>query len=321
MSDEIHTPSSAEQFSEKLAYNGSGIDLAIIMFKNLVLTILTLGIYWAWGRTNMRRYLWGNVSFLGDRSAYTGTGKELFRGWAMVGVFYVVIVILINVLTRVNQLLALLILPGYIYLYALAIYGGTRYRLSRTTWRETTFGVLRNKESSKVFILLCFKGTLLTGLTLGFYSPIFQNEKRKFLTNRSHFGSLKFNFTGKNKAYFWLVMKGVLFTVLTLGIYTPWMMISLLKYRLEHTNMDEKVFFKSDLSGKDLFVFSLIAYLGTILTLGLAIPWVINKSYKLFINSVTIFGSVDFNSIVNVESQGNAVEEAAVIEYDLDMGF
>lgn len=318
---QLKTESHSQHFIENLVYNGSGLDLAIIMFKNLVLTLLTFGIYWAWGRTNMRRYLWGKISFLGDRAAYTGTGKELFRGWVMVGVFYVVIVIAINIMTRIHPWLAILVVPGYIYLFALAVYGGLRYRLSRTTWRETTFGVLRNKESTKEFVVLCFKGIIFSVLSLGLYSPIFQNEKRRFLTTRSHFGSLIFNYTGVNNDYFWLVMKGMLFTILTLGIYAPWMVISLLKYRLEHTNMDDKIYFKSDLKGGELFVFSIIAYLGTILTVGLALPWVINKSYKMFVNSVTVVGDVDFGSILNVESMGSALEDAAAIEYDLDLGF
>jgi uncharacterized membrane protein YjgN (DUF898 family) len=50
------------------------------MFKNIFLTIITLGVYAAWGRTNTRRYLWGHTNFLNDRANYTGTGKEIFLG-------------------------------------------------------------------------------------------------------------------------------------------------------------------------------------------------------------------------------------------------
>ena len=34
-------------------------------------------VYRFWGKTRVRRYLWGRVSFQGDRAEYTGTGREL----------------------------------------------------------------------------------------------------------------------------------------------------------------------------------------------------------------------------------------------------
>ena len=52
-------------------------ELFRIFLTTLVLTVLTLGFYRYWGRTNLRRYLWSHVSMLGDRAAtFHGRGER-----------------------------------------------------------------------------------------------------------------------------------------------------------------------------------------------------------------------------------------------------
>ncbi len=76
-----------------LSYSGKGGEMFMLMMKNLVLTIITLGIYRAWAKTDFRRYVWGNVHFLGDRASYTGTGEELFKGWLkLIGLIFAAII-------------------------------------------------------------------------------------------------------------------------------------------------------------------------------------------------------------------------------------
>ncbi|MBC7713892.1 MAG: DUF898 family protein [Rhizobacter sp.] len=321
MFDDVEISSSKTKIHDRLVYSGSGTELAIIMFQNIALTILTLGIYSAWGRTNTRRYVWGKVSFLGDRGSYSGSGMELFRGWMIVVAFYMVIAICLNIISRINPFLVVLATPLYVYLYALAIYGGARYRLSRTSWRETNFSMERNKESTQTFIWLVVKGVLLSGLTLGLYLPYFQNEKRRFLINKASFGTSKFNFTGDNGEFFKLVLWNLFLTFITLGFYGSWMILNLAKYKLKNSNLDNKLYFDIKLEGKSIFFFSVLSYLATICTLGLALPWVINKSYHIFINAIEVTGEIDFAAIQNVEISASAFGDVAAVEYDLDLGF
>lgn len=321
MFDQVDITPTKTEVSQRLQYSGEGTELAILMFKNLVLTIFTLGVYAAWGRTNTRRYLWGKVSFLDDRASYTGDGKELFRGWVMIFVFYIVAAIIINVLSRIHPVAILVAVPVYIYLYALAVYGGTRYRLSRTKWRETNFALDRDKESSKEFTWLVFKGLFLSVVTLGIYFLLFENNKRRFLINKSRFGTAKFNYTSDNSEYYWLVAKNVLLCIVTFGIYSSWMIKNLMQYKLNCTDLEGSLRFRMHLKGSDLLIFSIVAYIGTILTLGLALPWVINASYKLFINATEVYGEIDFSQIQNVEAFGSAAADVAMLEYDLELGF
>ena len=65
----------------KLRFHGTGGSLYGIHIVNMLLTGLTLGIYYFWGKVKVRNYIFSQSEFEGDRFAYHGTGKELLIGW------------------------------------------------------------------------------------------------------------------------------------------------------------------------------------------------------------------------------------------------
>ena len=74
----------------RLRHHGEVYDLFGIHMVNMALTIVTIGVYRFWAKTRIRRFLWSQTSFLGDRFEYTGTGKELLLGFAIVMVFLII---------------------------------------------------------------------------------------------------------------------------------------------------------------------------------------------------------------------------------------
>ena len=48
-----------------MVYRGEGGDLFFIVVKNVFLSLITLGIYAAWGKTNRRQYMWKQVEIAG----------------------------------------------------------------------------------------------------------------------------------------------------------------------------------------------------------------------------------------------------------------
>jgi uncharacterized membrane protein YjgN (DUF898 family) len=304
----------------KLQYNGVGNELAMLMFKNIFLSIITLGIYTAWGRTNSRRYKWEKTSFLGDQFIYTGKGDELFRGWIILSVIYIVSFVFINILAKYFKILGIAVIPLYIYLYTLIIYSGARYRLSRTKWRGIHFGMDKNKKSTRDFILLSIKNTFFTILTLGFYYPYHKHNVRKFLVDKSRFGNEYFQYEADAREYFFINLKGFLLTVITLGFYSPWFIINIARFKLKHIKLGN-LSFELDVTGIELFLYSLKSYIISILTLGIATPWIINRGIHLFLNNVIVKGDLNFDRISAVASEGSALADMAATDYDIDLGF
>lgn len=313
-------------------YDGNAIDLLFIMFRNLVMTIFTLGIYRPWARTNSRRYLWSHVLFQGDRGAYSGTGAELFEGWLKLFGVFILFVIGVNVLgwglglvlpSLVKDLVVAAFTSAlYLYIFSLAVYSGLRYRMTRTSWRQIRFGVERDKASASEFSRLYIKGFLYSIFTLGLYAPYFKNDTHKYLVDRSHIGTKFLRYSGEGSEYFRVYFTGFLLCIVTFGIYIPWFIRDTLEYRLQHTHMDEARF-GIDVQGSELLVFALVGYLLTLLTAGIASPWILDWGYRLFINKIYIEGDVSTESIAqsSASAEGGALAEDVVDAYDLDLGF
>ena len=130
-------------YGESFAFEGSWREYAPIAFTNLLLTIVTLGIYRFWATTRTRRYLWANTRFIDDRLEWTGTGKELFLGFLMVVALVGAPFLFLQfgaqalILQGHGGAAAILTLGAFVvifYMVGLARFRALRYRLSRTWW-------------------------------------------------------------------------------------------------------------------------------------------------------------------------------------------
>lgn len=125
------------------AFTGNWREFAPIAFTNLLLTIVTLGIYRFWATARERRYLWSRTRFIDDRLEWTGTGLELFIGFLLVFALLLGPIVFLQfglqamVLRGYTGIAVLITLAVYIfifYLVGVARFRALRYRLSRTHW-------------------------------------------------------------------------------------------------------------------------------------------------------------------------------------------
>lgn len=124
-------------------FYGTWQEYAPIAFTNLLLTIVTLGVYRFWAKTRERRYLWSRTRLIDDRLEWAGTGLELFVGFVLVCLFVAVPVLVIQFAIQAlafrglggwAALLGIAFYLGFLYLFGLARFRAIRYRLSRTYW-------------------------------------------------------------------------------------------------------------------------------------------------------------------------------------------
>ena len=125
-------------------FEGNWKDFARIALPNLLLTIVTLGIYRFWATARERRYLWSRTRFVDEHLEWAGTGKELFFGFVIVmvlfgvpyfGVTFLAQAMIARGYEAIGAALGLLAVASIFYLGGVAKFRGLRYRLSRTRWR------------------------------------------------------------------------------------------------------------------------------------------------------------------------------------------
>jgi uncharacterized membrane protein YjgN (DUF898 family) len=125
-------------------FTGTWREYLPIAASNVLLIIVTLGIYRFWATARQRRYLWSRTEVIGDRLEWSGTGKEMFIGFLIVIAvllpFFLFIQFLFPALIARGKMEAafgiiFLFYIGLIYLAGFATFRALRYRLSRTWWR------------------------------------------------------------------------------------------------------------------------------------------------------------------------------------------
>ncbi len=215
-------------------FNSNWREFAPIALTNLLLCIVTLGIYTFWARTRERRYLWSQTRFIDDRLEWTGTGLELMIGY---GLAIVLFGLPVAALQFGLQALVLRGYPGYaaitgivlyfglLYLIGIAIFRALRYRLSRSFWR----GIRGGSHEQGVgfgfsYVWRTLAGSLVFGLLIP-WSMISLWNKR---WNAMSFGPMQFESnarTGPIFARFLLFYLTPIIMIILIAVLIVWGMV------------------------------------------------------------------------------------------------
>lgn len=300
----------------RLQYHATGGQLFVILLKNMFLTVVTLGIYSFWARTNIQKFMAENLEWAGERFSFHGTGKERFIGFLKaLGIFIVLYIGIYIIQTILNYIPIpyfgmivgyLLTLGVFLALVPIIVVGGRRYLTSRTGYRNLRFGFDgKILEVAKIY----GKGILLTIVTLGIYYPWFFAEKEAYIQSKTRYGNTNFGFTAEGKEIFFLYLKGFLLSIVTFGIYYSWFLADIQNYIWNRTSFQGKKF-RSDITGGKIFVNFIIAYLIILFTLGIGFAWAVVRLTKLFLESVSLEAEVDFSTIsAQTDTTANATAE------------
>lgn len=290
-----------------LKFNGSGGALFGILIVNFLLTVITLGFYYPWAKAKRLKYLYAETELDNSRFSFHGTGPEMFKGFIKaIGVFIVIYGVLIGSAMTGNAVIS--ILGVLIFMFAifllgpLAIHGSMRYRMSRTSWRSIHFGY---RGDRKELIILYIKGILLSIITLYIYLAWFICDLRRYIIGHIRFGSISFKYTGKGGDMFVMNLKGFFLTILTLGIYGLWWARNMMQFYIDNIKIvknEQEYNIKFNASVGDIFVLFLVNYFLVILTLGIAIPWVMVRNIKFIYENSTIDGEFDTTDIQQTEA-------------------
>lgn len=341
-------PDGAEDERPLLVFEESD-GLTGIVVGNALLTLLTLGIYRFWARTNVRRYLWSRVRMDGDGFEYTGTGGELFVG------FLIVMFAVLLPYGVITQLLAQWALPSepatvavnaastlvIFWLVGVGLYRARRYRLSRTRWR----GIRAAQSGSAIRYGTLYLGwTLLLPLSLGWVYPAMQVSLQHRAWNRTALGGMPFSHAGGPRplyrlyAVLWtvFVVAGALFVVppllfaggftgllfvapvlgsLALYFFASLFMLRELAYLCECLSID-RARFRFTATTREMVRLAVGNVLIMLATFGFGYPFVQQRVLRFVCRHAMVSGSIDFEAIVQSAEEMPGSGEGLVDAFD-----
>lgn len=306
-------------------YHGTGGALFGLAFVNGLLTVVTLGIYSFWAKNKVREFHYSHTEMDGDRFAYHGTGGELFSGALKASGIMIVLGIVFSILTAllggpnaspaVTVAIAATFYVGIGLLICFAINNARRYRLSRSSWRGIRFSF---HGDSAEFLKMMVKGTLLSIVTLGFYTPYFQNQRRAFLVNNARFGTEPFMYKADGSELMGEYIKAVLLTIPTLGLYWLWYAAFKHRYFWGNTTMRGGRF-RSSVTGGELLKLHFINALLVFFTFGIGMAWAITRMQSFWNDNMALHGTVDWASIQQRAQEAAATGEGLAESFDVDV--
>jgi uncharacterized membrane protein YjgN (DUF898 family) len=178
-------PAPPDLSPRRFHFTGSGAEYFRIWIVNLLLSVLTLGIYSAWAKVRRLRYFYGHTSVDGSAFGYHASPIAILKGRL---VAYAVL-LLLALLQQIQPLLASVVYFPLLMLTPIILVRAFRFRAANSSYRGIRFAFDGlEREAYQVFLFL----PLLVPLTLGLAYPYVAKRQREFFVAESRHGRSQF---------------------------------------------------------------------------------------------------------------------------------
>ncbi|MBW2172386.1 MAG: DUF898 domain-containing protein [Deltaproteobacteria bacterium] len=314
---------------------GSGMEYFKIWIVNIILSIITLGIYSPWAKVRRKQYFYGNTDLKGASFEYLADPMKILKGRAIVAGFFIIYSIvseMIPILGAIMSLAVIVILP-WLVVRSLA------FNARNSAIRNIRFGFHGSLgEAAKAYILW----PVLAVLTLGLLSPYAYFKQKKFIVENSSYGTTRFEFTATAGEYYSLfigalipiVLGILLFMGSSLVLPPASLLVGLVTYLYLMAFFSVKttnILYNSsrlgphrldaDLEVKEYFFIIAINSIAVALTVGMLHPWakVRTTRYKAEHLSLIVSGNLD-SFVAQEQKEVSALGEEMADFLDFDFG-
>ena len=319
-------------------FNGNGSEYFKIWLVNIILSIITLGIYSAWAKVRRKQYFYGNTTLSGSSFEYLADPVKILKGrLIVVGVFilYSVLSGLLPLVSGIMGLVFILILPWLIVRSLV-------FNARNSALRNVRFGFKGSvMAAAKVYILW----PLAAALTLGALFPYVYFRQKKFVVENTVYGRTAFVFTATAREYYRIyfgtlipVLIGIVLIALSVFFMPPvsvvvfvvFLVLYLYLFAYFSVKTTNLLFntsslshhrFEAGLKTGEYLLLVLTNSLGVALTLGLFFPFAKVRTVQYKLRHLTLLASGDLAGFIDEEGQQvSSIGEEVGDFFDMDFG-
>jgi uncharacterized membrane protein YjgN (DUF898 family) len=255
---------------EGLVFKGKAGEWFGIWIVNLLLTIVTVGIYSAWAKVRTKKYFYQNTYVAGRNFDYHATGMQILIGRIIV----VVAILAYSLISAISPILAVLLLVCLIAVFPLLIVRSAAFNARSSSWANVRFNFDGTYgQACKVYLVaaafviaggigfaiiatpalatanapgaeMAVVAALMTGYfvliaAIVFGAILFQVLIRNHLYNHTTLGEANHRLSSSISPgrYVWIAVSNAAVTFLSLGLMLPWAQVRLAKYLADHTGI------------------------------------------------------------------------------------
>ncbi|HEX5354921.1 MAG TPA: YjgN family protein [Aquabacterium sp.] len=132
-----------------IRFTGSGSEYFRIWIVNLLLMLVTLGLYYPWAKVRKLQYFYGNTVVIGHPLAFHGNPKQMLRGFLLVSLLMVLYAVAGKVSPEAGSVAALILAA----IWPALMRASLQFRLAQTSWRGLRFHFTGSlKDAYMVFL-------------------------------------------------------------------------------------------------------------------------------------------------------------------------
>ncbi|MDO3623849.1 YjgN family protein [Ralstonia pseudosolanacearum] len=334
----------------RVRFCGSGSEYFRIWIVNLLLTIVTLGIYSAWAKVRTLQYFYRNTQLGGASFDYHGSPTAILKGRAII----FVLALAFNLSGQVSPVLTLLLLAAIGLVFPWLLVRSLRFRMANSSYRGLRFAFTgKDAQAYKVFLLW----PVLTAFTFNLLAPFAHQRFKQYQHRNTRFGTTSFDFSATAGQFYGVYLRtfgmailavmavgvvvvlagvsaaagaasggrAIAVSLMVLAMYAamlflgPYFLARLQNVVWNHTTLGAHRFQSQVSAGKLFWIFISNAAL-LIVTLGLFTPFARVRSARYKLESVTMLAAGSLDTFVAGEStRVGALGDAAVDWYDIDI--
>jgi uncharacterized membrane protein YjgN (DUF898 family) len=351
------SPASSAYAPEPLRFTGSGAEYFGVWIVNLLLTIVTLGIYSAWAKVRRLQYFYRHTELASSSFDFHGSPVKILIGRAIA----LVMLIAYNYSARVRSPLLIVVIVVIAIAMPWLLRNSFRFRLFNTSWRGTRFHFRGSVAGSyRVFML----NGLLTVITLYGMAPFMHQRLKAYQHDNSWFGRTPLSFharVGQFYLIYLLLLAAIVAFVVLMGmvgvgsaftalmhmqkpgghvdpqglfkfmliLYGALILAGVLIGPLFHALITNLIWNSTrlgehrivcDMSPLKLIWITVSNFALVVVTLGLYVPWAAVRLAKFQAQAVTLLPASDLQEFVAAEPETlGAVGEEAASVFDVDI--
>ncbi|MBA4742742.1 MAG: DUF898 domain-containing protein [Azoarcus sp.] len=316
-------------------FRGEGAEFFRIWIVNILLSIVTLGIYSAWAKVRTMRYFYGNTRLDGSTFEYLADPIRLLKGRAIA----FVLLLLYTFSDQFSPLLGFATFALFMLALPWIVRQGLAFRNHNSAWRGVRFGFDGSLgDAYKAWLMWPLFGVL----SLGILMPYAFAQQARYAIGNGRFGTSRFAFDGPVKRVYiifgaaggvmiagvalstivgfalpplsWLVLlAGYL---MAFALFGAWMT----NWRFNHARLDGHLF-EADY---DALSYAKLVFTNTllmVLTLGLFYPWARVRTARYAAEHTRVVADGNLDAFVAARQQDQTATGAEIGDlFDVEIG-
>ncbi|WP_282131670.1 YjgN family protein [Pseudoalteromonas aliena] len=341
-------------FSGKVQFSGKGAEFFGIWIVNILLSVITLGIYSAWAKVRTYRYFYGHTRIDGHSFDYLATPIQILKGRILAVIVFFVYTFTTSFLPIVGFLFAI----GFLFLMPWIINQGLRFNMRMTRHRNVRFAFKGDYGEAFInFILL----PIASVFTLYLLMPYVIKRIDSYIHSNISYGDKPLNVNLKGETYYltalicfvvssitMVLFMGILGLfglglmdienqqnsavmvilpiimmiayVLMIAVVTAVWTAAIRNHIFDNSQFENVATFNSELKPIPFAILLLTNMLAIVFSLGLAYPWAKVRTSKMLANVTTVTIYPEALNLIDTqqEQQSSFAEEAANV-FDIDL--